>query len=81
LTIAKSVRALTCHCNVQKYDVIDRRIHRLNLRPYDISPSSHCLSQSPPCQSLMFQVSRFLTLRLAADLDRNHATRCQPCSS
>ncbi|KAG2741800.1 hypothetical protein P692DRAFT_20753743 [Suillus brevipes Sb2] len=38
-------------------------------------------STMPVPDQLMFQVSRSLTLRLAADLDRNHATRCQPCSS
>ncbi|KAG2743307.1 hypothetical protein P692DRAFT_201182043 [Suillus brevipes Sb2] len=40
--------------------------------------SSITLTQS---SALRYQVSRSLTLRLAADLDRNHATRCQPCSS
>ncbi|KAG2741420.1 hypothetical protein P692DRAFT_20750946 [Suillus brevipes Sb2] len=38
-------------------------------------------STIPVLDQLIFQVSRFLTLRLAAELDRNHATRCQPCSS
>ncbi|KAG2741322.1 hypothetical protein P692DRAFT_20840184, partial [Suillus brevipes Sb2] len=40
--------------------------------------SSNTLTQS---SAVRYQVSRSLTLRLGADLDRNRATRCQPCSS
>ncbi|KIK37515.1 hypothetical protein CY34DRAFT_810270 [Suillus luteus UH-Slu-Lm8-n1] len=67
LPIAKAVRACidlsTCHCNVQKCYVVDHRLHRLNLRRYDIR------STMPVPGQLMLQVSRSLSLRLTVDLD------------